>query len=518
MKPEYFGAYYESILEKEVRKRGGIYYTPQPIVDYLVADSVGKLLQGKTPSEAAKIRIVDPACGGGIFLLGAYQYLLDWHEKHSGKLTLAKRHKILTDNIFGVDIDPLAVEITKYCLAMKCSEGYGFTFDFSENIRCGNSLIETNFHWQREFPRVFQQGGFDIVIGNPPYGAKYPVEHKGYFLKHYKSAKTTTINGGNGNVKTKGSLDTFSLFIENGFNNLRENGFLTFIVPLSVVSSDSMAALHDLLEKHCSVIKVASLCDRPQQIFRHSHKKTAIISFRKDNQKNKCILSTQMYRKDKGMSLEDFISQFKFIDVSGLGLDGRYAKISLPIEKRILKKLRKIKTNIGTLKKDEGKTIYYRFSGGMYYNIITNYSSGSTQERSLYFEKMLANSIGAILSSSLFWWYQQVYTDNLHIKSSEIESFPIPVAALTASVRRKIEKLYERYLQDIEHHVNERESHEYKHITKFKEYKIRYSKVLIDAMDDIICPLYGLTEAECEFIKNYELRFRIDDPFEEETK
>ena len=72
MKPEELGKYYESILEKEVRKEGGIYYTPEYIVDYIVAHTVGKFLEDKTPKEAAKITIVDPACGGGVFLLGAY--------------------------------------------------------------------------------------------------------------------------------------------------------------------------------------------------------------------------------------------------------------------------------------------------------------------------------------------------------------------------------------------------------------------------------------------------------------
>ena len=286
---------------------------------------------------------------------------------------------------------------------------------------------------------------------------------------------------------------------------------MTFIVPLSVISSDSMTALHDILEKHCSIIKVASFCDRPQQIFRHSHKKTTIIGFRKDNQKNKRILATQMYRKDKATPLDKLIKKFRFTNVAELGLYGRYAKISLPIEKRILKKLRAVKTTIGTLKQDTGKEIYYRVTGGMYYNVITNYPSESMKEKALFLDKKFADSIGAILSSSLFWWYQQVYTNGLDLKSYEIESFSIPIDALTAPVRRKIEKLYEKYLRSIERHVIERETTEYKHVTKFKEYKIRYSKALIDAMDDIICPLYGLTDEELEFIKNYELRFRIDD-------
>ena len=167
MNSEDFGAYHESILDKEVRKTGGVYYTPPLIVDYMVAESVGEFLQNKTPDEAAKLKSVDPACGGGVFLLGAYQFLLDWHERYFGKLTLAKRRKILTSNIFGVDIDPLAVEITKYCLSMKCSEGKDFSLDIASNVRCGNALIDTDsFDWQRDFSHVFKQGGFDIVIGS----------------------------------------------------------------------------------------------------------------------------------------------------------------------------------------------------------------------------------------------------------------------------------------------------------------------------------------------------------------
>ena len=132
MRPEDLGAYYESILDKDARKEGGIYYTPPYIVDYIVKHTVGKLLDGKAPQEAAKIKIVDPACGAGVFLVGAYQYLLDWHEKHSSKLTEAKRRKILTDNIFGVDIDPLATDITKYCLSMKCTDGKDFSLALGE--------------------------------------------------------------------------------------------------------------------------------------------------------------------------------------------------------------------------------------------------------------------------------------------------------------------------------------------------------------------------------------------------
>ena len=201
----------------EVRKAGGVYYTPQYIVDYIVQQTVGKLCEGKTINEIAKLKIVDPACGSGSFLLGAYQYLLNKHLElyndmpagkkreamltPDGNLTTAEKKRILLNNIYGVDIDRNAVEVTKLSLLLKCMEGETqasintqMTFfhervlpSLEKNIKSGNSLIDLDFYegefdfepgaekkikpfsWQQAFPEVFKNGGFDAVIGNPPY-------------------------------------------------------------------------------------------------------------------------------------------------------------------------------------------------------------------------------------------------------------------------------------------------------------------------------------------------------------
>jgi hypothetical protein len=217
-----------TIEEKpEVRKAGGVYYTPKYIVDYIVATTVGKLLEGKRPGPRGGVRrlkIVDPACGSGSFLIGAYQYLLDWHrdryvedgpQKHPRELyqgpggqwllTTDEKKRILLNNIYGVDIDPQAVEVTKLSLLLKVLEGESAQSlvtqlamfheralpDLGNNIKCGNSLIspdfyrteqtsfldpETHYHinvfdWKAAFPDVFtgDKPGFDAVIGNPPY-------------------------------------------------------------------------------------------------------------------------------------------------------------------------------------------------------------------------------------------------------------------------------------------------------------------------------------------------------------
>jgi len=218
------------------------------------------------PNEAANLRILDPACGSGSFLLGAYQYLLDWHlnwytthnpEKWDRKrnppiyqilnpkpqtpnpnwrLTTAERKRILLNNIYGVDIDPQAVEVTKLSLLLKVLEGENEQTlekqlklfreralpDLASNIKCGNSLIGPDFYdnrqmtllddderyrinafdWNAEFPEIMRSGGFDAVIGNPPYhsysgrqAAESSKAQREYFRARYSSAGWLTSHG-----------------------------------------------------------------------------------------------------------------------------------------------------------------------------------------------------------------------------------------------------------------------------------------------------------------------------------
>ncbi len=210
----------------EVRKAGGVYYTPAYIVEYIVHNTVGVMIDGKSPAQLAgkgkgqPLRILDMACGSGSFLLGAYQNLLNyclkwyaengpekygkavWQSNGQGawRLTIGERKRILTTHIFGVDIDPQAVEVTKLSLLLKVLEGETDESlgrqtqrklfadrtlpNLDQNIKCGNSLVGRDylndhllddgeganpFDWRHGFADAMKAGGFDCVIGNPPY-------------------------------------------------------------------------------------------------------------------------------------------------------------------------------------------------------------------------------------------------------------------------------------------------------------------------------------------------------------
>ncbi|MDZ7725940.1 MAG: TaqI-like C-terminal specificity domain-containing protein [candidate division KSB1 bacterium] len=281
------GGHRARIEEKpEVRKAGGVYYTPQYIVDYIVEHTVGELLKDKTPQQVSDLRIVDPACGSGSFLLGAFQYLMDWHlqayqaeYKRTGTLpgrpvngkrprksdpqaifqgaedewylTTAEKKRILLNTIYGVDIDANAVEVTKLSLLLKVLEHedsetlnrqLGLWHEralpnLGDNIKCGNSLIGPDYYdnqqgnmfdeqellrvnafdWEAEFAHVFEQGGFDAVIGNPPYGAIFTESEKDYLLNTFQSFEY--------------QINSFVFFLETGLKLLSKNRLLSYITP-----------------------------------------------------------------------------------------------------------------------------------------------------------------------------------------------------------------------------------------------------------------------------------------------
>ncbi len=286
----------------EVRKAGGVYYTPTYIVNYIVKQTVGKLVEGKKPGPrgaVSKLKILDPACGSGSFLLGAYQYLLDWHrdqyvnddpekwakgktprlyQSHKGewRLTTDERKRILLNNIYGVDIDHQAVEVTKLSLLLKVLEGEDEQSigkqialfqervlpDLSNNIKCGNSLIGPDFHekqqinifdeeeiyrvnafdWEAEFSKIMQEGGFDAVIGNPPYGVPFNKEESIYLINRYPY--------------TRKFPDSYCYFIIKCLQLVRKNGFLSLIVPNTFCDLESCNEFRFWLLKNYSMLGI----------------------------------------------------------------------------------------------------------------------------------------------------------------------------------------------------------------------------------------------------------------------
>lgn len=295
----------------------------------------------------------------------------------------------------------------------------GINIDFGDIDMSANSQF---FLWHTWFHDVFSRPskeGFDIVIGNPPYGAKYDNETKRYYKNTYVTANS--IRG-----LQKGSLDTYTLFIELGYNLLRRDGSFAYIVPISLTSSDSLTGVHRILMGNCDTIHISSYAVRPKPVFENAVVNTSILLFQKTGTPCQHLYSTKMHRRGNEFDLQKLIDNLEFVDVKGQTLYGRIPKIGSEIEKNILNKLFKQK-KLGTLVKTSGSPIIYRFAGGRYFKVVTNYSNGSSAERTIFFaNKKIADAVGCILSSNLSFWFYQIFSDNLNWKTYEIENFTLP--------------------------------------------------------------------------------------------
>ena len=268
---------------KTKRKKDGVFYTPKYITKYIVENTVGKLCEEKKTELGIaeedystdkkrqqktklallqkledyrtwlhQITIIDPACGSGAFLNEALNFLIDEHkyiDELEAKLTGSSiafayhSESILENNLFGVDLNEESVEIAKLSLWLRTAEPNRKLNDLSNNIKCGNSLIDDPeiagnkaFNWEKEFPQIFAKGGFDVVIGNPPYGAELKDIEKKCLEVKYNTFEY--------------QVNTYVLFYEQGINILKSKGILGFITPATFTYQHYFKKLRELLQKY----------------------------------------------------------------------------------------------------------------------------------------------------------------------------------------------------------------------------------------------------------------------------
>jgi type I restriction-modification system DNA methylase subunit len=405
----------------EVRKAGGVYYTPEYIVDYIVKNTVGKLLKEQSPMSLRgakrqsnlttnKLRILDPACGSGSFLIRAYEEMLNYyreqkrkskpqintvenrnvgqgfslanqesnpkgspyknktqseldlkHEDSGVRLTIFEKAEILKNHIFGVDIDYQAVEVTKLSLMLKMLEGEISIIKgnailpmLNDNIKCGNSLISGSaqelkkyfgedylkvkpFNWEEEFKDVFADGGFDVVIGNPPYLLLQSVQElRNFFdfsIKFYKVAQY--------------KIDTYHLFLEKGISLLRNRGKLGFIVPNTFLKNKFTVQLRKFILDNCCIDKILVI---PEKVFPDASVDTAIIIINKDNiEKNRTKNSINVLQLESSLVEIKLKLNYKYVQQNTFNKDDNYAFNLLmdKISSTWIDKIRRISNPLG---------------------------------------------------------------------------------------------------------------------------------------------------------------------------
>jgi len=333
------------------RKKEGIFYTPEYITDYICrntiipylsekgVNSVPDLIKeyaeniGELEEKFKKIKILDPACGSGAFLIKATDIMLeifksiqdfkqsegDYKAKRGlkrksntqGQLVLTKWHEedeareIILNSIHGVDINEESVEITKLALFLKMARKNRKLTNLSNNIKQGNSLIDEEdvagrlaFNWNKEFPDIMNNGGFDVVVGNPPYvftrDVKFGDKLKRYIADNYLNAKDSISKS---HARQSGKINLYSLFLIKGRDLLKEKGLISFIVPNNILRTTT----YDIVRKQLlDNFEISEIVDLGAGIFEGVTASTIIIKMKKN-----------INEEERNKNLVEVISNFK---------------------------------------------------------------------------------------------------------------------------------------------------------------------------------------------------------------
>lgn len=491
------------------RKSQGIYYTPRYIVDYIVRNTLGEILKTKKPEGAKDIKILDPACGSGSFLIRAYEELINYWEiqlneqskfkkgthlgiiektikQREGQKILSAEQKmdILRSNIYGVDLDEEAVEIAQLNLLLKTVNKRAKLLNL-QHILCGNSLISSGeaelkeyfgknwkakkpFNWLEKFPEVFKDGGFDIIIGNPPYvnlANIEDVDERQWLKDKYETAKNKS--------------DLYSFFIERAINLLKLNGVLGFIVSNSWLGTDSFSKFREYLVKNTTILQMVEL---PLGVFEEATVTPVLIFLQKSKAAKNHFIELFEFKNNKFQRLTHGLSYQRIIDSPNYNFSfsadlrikiptiplGEIAKFSLGIKTSDDKKFildEKIDNNCYKLLRGKdvarysykyaNKWIWYRpdlmmkkvgagprrlefflkekiFIKDIAVEIIAIFDDQkylSTDTLSLIYsvDNYDLKFILALLNSRFInRWYEINFSSGLHIKINELQNIPIP--------------------------------------------------------------------------------------------
>jgi len=327
---------------KSKRKKDGIFYTPKYITSYIVENTIGKLCKDKqndlqisdieineTYNKNGKItkqgkelyskfqnyknwlltiKILDPACGSGAFLNSALDFLIKEHQQiddlqsdlTGDKMRMFDTDKnILENNIFGVDINEESVEIAKLSLWLRTAKKDRKLSDLNNNIKCGNSLIDSKeiagekaFNWNVEFSEIMKNGGFDIVIGNPPYVVSRSISEteKNFYYQNYKSAVY--------------QINLYLLFFEKTITLTKSNGLCSMIIPNTWLVNRTLNSFREYIINNYSLLQIVDLTKT--NVFQDA----VVLP----------VIYVIKHGKTQNLSIQEF-SDFKFIEKNNLNIN-----------------------------------------------------------------------------------------------------------------------------------------------------------------------------------------------------
>jgi len=363
-----------------------------------------------------------------------------------------------------------------------------------------NIGIDNPFHWFIDFNKILDNGGFDVIIGNPPY-VEYSSVKSQYEVVNYKTEKSRNL---------------YSYFIERSDLISNPNNYSSFIVPVSVICTDRMSFTQNYLVQNYSSLWISSFADRPSKLFEGAERNVSILIYNNRNTKSK-IYSTE-YLKWHSAKRDSLFDSINYIEVTETIKNSVIPKIGSTIEISVWKKIEAVAKTIETYlsnKKTSNKVVY-RNSGGRYWKIITNYTPHftldgeqkiSSRESYLYTESQdyMFAIIATLSSSTYYWWYIQ-NSDTRTNNPSHLKKFPINFSDVDLE---KLIKLGKNLMKDYKSNSQIMIKKQKTGLTEYAQFNPKMSKTIIDEIDEVIAPSYKLTKDELFFIKTYSIKFRM---------
>jgi len=359
------------------------------------------------------------------------------------------------------------------------------------------------FHWFIEFYDIMQRGGFDVIIGNPPY-VEYSKVRSEYTIKGYE---------------TEGCGNLYAFMTERSLNLLSAESSFGFIVPISLVCTQRMAPVQRTLTDKCSSTWVSDFGERPGKLFVGAEVLLTIVIARRIE-----AIPSHFTTGFIKWATEERATLFERIRYNAFKQKPKpyiIPKIGLPVELALLHKVTAKNGQLGQcFRKTSSSKVFYRIGGGRYWKVFTNFQpkfvlkgkkSVSSRENYLFLEDdSLRDQVIAVLSSSLFFWHFILTTNCRDLNPSDLQGFPIGIQSLSEQNSTQLSKLCKLLMDDykIKSCLKEKTSSLTGAMT-YQEFYPRHSKPIIDEIDRVLAQHYGFTDEELDFIINYDIKYRM---------
>ena len=360
------------------------------------------------------------------------------------------------------------------------------------------------FHWFIEFYGILKDGGFDVIIGNPPY-VEYRKVKKDYTIRGYE-----TESGGN----------LYAFVFERSFRLLQQNGWKSMIIPHSAYCTDRMSSLQDLFHRSRRVGWVQTYSIRPAKLFVGADQRLAIYIVQQSSKPPHSLYSSRYHRWHERFRSHLFAAM-EHIDITQISFQNSLPKIYYGTEQSIWNKLAQFPVLDTCLAgRHTSYTIYFHNAPRYWLRAMDfapyfwNERDGeqiSTQVKPLYVTTELDTSVVvATLNSSLFYWWFVILSDCRHLNLREIRNFPIGIDRMEEAIKHSLYEITADLMMDFRHHARRRETH-YQTTGRvvYDEFYPRHSKSIIDKIDQLLARHYGFTDEELDFIINYDIKYRM---------